>query len=221
MEKQSGSAGRIFMILIAVIAWAGLVIQFYVTFTHPNLAENTPGERISRFFDFFTILTNLLVAVSLTISLLLPQTALGRFFSSNNVQSAIALYIVLVGVTYNILLRGTHATEGGAAIAANEITHVIVPLLYAIYWLFFIPKGSLKWTSPLWWLTYPLVYLPYALIRGSSTGFYPYYFIDIGKLGLPGVMVNVVMLLILFFVIGEIFVGIDKLMNRTANTDAT
>ena len=113
MEKQSGSAGRIVMILIAVIAWGGLVIQFYVTFTHPNLAENTPGERISRFFDFFTILTNLLVAVSLTISLLLPQTELGRFFSSNNVQSAIALYIVLVGVTYNILLRGTHATEGG------------------------------------------------------------------------------------------------------------
>jgi hypothetical protein len=59
------------------------------------------------------------------------------------------------------------------------------------------------------------------LIRGSFTGFYPYYFIDVGKLGLPGVMVNVAMLLILFFVIGEIFVGIDKLMNRTANADTT
>src|SRR5258708_25994328 len=134
MEKQSSSTGRTFIILIAVIAWAGLVIQFYVTFTHPNLAETTPGERVARFFDFFTILTNLLVAVSLTISLFLPQTALGSFFSSNNVRSAVALYIALVGVTYNILLRGTHTVEGWTGIAANEITHVIVPLLYVLYW---------------------------------------------------------------------------------------
>jgi hypothetical protein len=220
MEKQSSRAARSFMILLAVIAWAGLVIQFYVTFTHPNLADTTPGERVSRFFDFFTILTNLLVAISLTISLFLPQTTLGMFFSGNNVQTAIALYIALVGVSYNILLRGTHAVEGLGAIS-NEITHVIVPLLYVLYWLFFVPKGGLNWTSPIWWLIYPLLYLPYALIRGSFTGFYPYYFIDVGKLGLPGVMVNVAMLLVLFFVMGEIFVGIDKLMGRNAKPAST
>ncbi|MEO6050507.1 MAG: Pr6Pr family membrane protein [Pyrinomonadaceae bacterium] len=212
MGEPSSKGERMFMVLVAAIGWAGLVIQFYVTFTHPNLVNAMPGERVARFFDFFTILTNLLVAVSLTISLLLPESVLGRFLSTNNARSAIALYIALVGVTYNILLRGTHAVDGWTGLAANEITHVIVPVLYIVFWLFFVPKGGLTWKNPIWWLIYPLLYLPYAFIRGATTGLYAYYFIDVGQLGIPAVMFNVATLLVVFLVIGEIVVGIDKLM---------
>jgi hypothetical protein len=58
---------KLIMAIIAVVTWFALALQLYI------LINNTPGngmtiiEAIGRFFIFFTILTNLLVAVSITI----------------------------------------------------------------------------------------------------------------------------------------------------------
>jgi hypothetical protein len=198
---------------VAIAGWTGIGIQFYVTQTHPNLQNVSPFERTLRFFEYFTILTNLLVAISATIALAAPATSAGRFFSRTSVKTAIAVYIALVGIVYNIVLRGLNEFTG-AALVADTLTHVAVPILYTIYWLVFVPKGSLLWRAPVAWTIYPLIYLPYVLIRGSSTGRYPYPFLDVGPLGLTAVLINSMVLTAVFFALGEVFVGADKMIAR-------
>jgi hypothetical protein len=213
MDDRNDIASKAAMAAVALVAWLGLGIQFYVTQTHPNLQSVSVLERTLRFFEYFTILTNLLVAVSLTIALLAPRTALGRFFSRTSVKTAIAVYISVVGIVYNIILQGLNEFTG-AALAADTLTHDVVPVFYAFYWLLFVPKGGLPWSSPVAWTIYPLLYLAYALIRGSSTGRYPYPFLDVGSLGLSAVLINSMVLTAVFFALGEAFVGANKMIAR-------
>jgi hypothetical protein len=179
-----------------------------VTYTHPNLADVSPFERGVRFFEYFTILTNLLVAASLTLTLVFSRTSIGRFFSRISVMTAVAVYIALVGIVYNLVLQGLHELEGTAYVA-DVITHDLVPLLYFGYWVFFVPKGELTWKMPFAWIIYPLVYVPYVLIRGASTNRYPYPFLDVGDLGYASVIVNTIVLTGVFLLLGEVFVAVD------------
>ncbi len=91
MEKQSRKVMLAVMSLIAVIGWFALVLQLYIMLVDPALAGWTLAQITAKFFSFFTILTNLLVALSLTVCLLLPQSGLGKFFSRPSVKSAMRL----------------------------------------------------------------------------------------------------------------------------------
>lgn len=213
MNYRLSTASRAATALVALAAWLGLAIQFYVTQTHPNLQDVSVFERSVRFFEYFTIFTNLLVAVSLTVPLLTPAKGIGRLFSGASVKTAVAVYIALVGIVYNVVLQGLHDFSG-AAFVADLLTHDVVPLIYVIYWLILVPKGEVTWTMPLMWLVYPLVYLPYVLIRGSFTSRYPYPFLNVSDLGLPAVLVNTVVLTIVFLLLGELFVAADKIIAR-------
>jgi hypothetical protein len=99
----------------------------------------------------------------------------------------------------------------------DELLHVVVPLLYTLYWLFFAPKGSLKWTHPFRWLAFPAAYLIYAMVRGAAEGFYPYPFINVAELGYVRVLMNCSGLLIIFVIIGFLFVATDRMINHQVN----
>ena len=52
------------------------------------------------------------------------------------------------------------------------------------------PKNGLKWSSPVKWLIYPLVYFTASLAVGSRTGRYLYPFGDVDAHGLSAVLRN-------------------------------
>jgi len=58
------------------------------------------------------------------------------------------------------------------------------------------------------------------LIQGALSNQYSYPFLDVSRLGYLSVLFNAVMLTVGFFVLGELFVGIDKLTNRTSIQNA-
>ncbi len=118
------------MSLIAVIGWFALVLQLYIMLVDPALAGWALAQITAKFFSFFTILTNLLVALSLTVCLLLPESGLGKFFSRPSVKSAIALYIAIVGIVYNLALRQLWKPEG-FQLVADVILHTAIPIMYA------------------------------------------------------------------------------------------
>jgi lysylphosphatidylglycerol synthetase-like protein (DUF2156 family) len=213
MDDRNSTASKVATALVAIAAWLGLGIQFYVTQTHPNLQDISAFQRGVRYFEYFTIITNLIVAVSTTLPLIAASTSIGKFFSRPDVKTAVAVYIALVGIVYNIVLQGLHDFTG-AAWVADFLTHDLVPLLYTIYWLVFVRRGEVNWTMPFAWTIYPLIYLPYVLIRGSSTGRYPYPFLDVEELGYGVVLINSVVLTIVFLVLGQLFVGADKIISR-------
>jgi hypothetical protein len=210
MEKQSSSFTKIFLALMVIIGWFALIAQFYI---NANLKANPLPEMIVRYFSYFTIQTNIVVAVCYTVLLLKPGSKWGNFFSRQQTLSAITVYILIVGLIYNTILRFTWSPEGLQRIV-DELLHSVIPVLALIYWIVFTSKNQLQWKNILPWLIYPFAYIFYVLIRGSLSGFYPYPFINSTQLGINKVLVNSVGIAGVFIFISLLLVGIGKLLNN-------
>ncbi len=177
-----------FAVFIAIVAWFAIILQFFLK----------TGSDIN-FFSFFTIECNLLIAISLSFYVLFPAFSLGRFFTKVSVQSAITLYIFIVALVYNTVLRGILVLNGWSWVVDN-LLHVVVPILYLLYYLVYIPKGHLKWKDGIYWMYFPLAYLMYSLIRGSVVNWYPYPFLNVAIFGYPKVLLNVAIIIVAFFI---------------------
>lgn len=209
LPMQGRSSATILRVVIATIAWFALILQQYI------LIDNTPGNGLTpfgavwRFLIYFTILANLFVAISLTAVVIAPSSTIGRFFLKPSVIAGIGVYIFIVGLVYNIALRKIWSPVGRDRLA-DELLHVAVPLLYLVYWLIYASKKGLQWKHVFYWLSFPALYIAYALIRGSVEGFYAYYFINLDELGTQKVLLNSIVLLAAFVIAGCLFVAIGK-----------
>ena len=210
MNKQAGITERIYRVIAGSIGWFGLLLQlFLIVRTALNDQVSLVSETI-RFFSYFTILTNIIVALCFTAPLVSPASKTGKYFSTAYVQGGIAVYIAIVGITYSLVLRQLWKPEGWQLVA-DRLLHDIIPVAYLLFWLVFITRGNLKWRNILSWLIYPVVYLVYVLIRGAITDQYPYPFIDVTDLGYDGMLLNSLVVLAGFIVMGLAVIAIDKL----------
>jgi hypothetical protein len=203
------------MAAIAVVTWFALALQFYLMVIDSQAQGAERVRLIVNYFSFFTILANLLVALGLSFTLVVPHSSWGRFFSRPVAASGTAVYIAIVGVSYSLLLRHLWNPQRAQKIA-DILLHDLVPVLYVGYWLIFVPKGSLRWKDTFSWLLYPLVYFCYSLIRGAVTGWYAYPFIDASKLGYSQVLVNAAMLVCVFLAVALLAVASGRWMRRNS-----
>jgi hypothetical protein len=151
MSKITGNnAKRTLMLATASAAWFALLLQFPLTMRTSIANGMTVIGAILTYFSFFTLLTNLIVALVLTFSLLVPDSGWGRFFSSSVVATGTALYITMVGLVYSFLLRHLWNPEGLGKLT-DILLHDVVPVLYVAFWIFFVPKSRLRWKNPLSW----------------------------------------------------------------------
>jgi hypothetical protein len=204
-------AKQIYLSVGAFIGWFSVISQFYINIVNSSIPV---AEVTIRFFSYFTILTNILVALTFTIILLRPKSRLGGFFSQPRVSTAVTAYITFVWIAYNILLRHLW-NPTGLQLIVDELLHSFIPILTILYWLIFVPKSELQWKSILPWMIYPLIYLLYILTRGALSGFYPYPFIDVNDLGYSKVFRNDAGLIMAFMLLSLLFVAIGKLMSKT------
>jgi len=205
---KRGTAG-----VIAIVGWLAIALEFYLTLAQPRAEGVDAGQRIIRFFSYFTILTNVVVAITTSAIAFFPATRLGKFFSRPGVQTAVAVYITIVGVVYSLLLR---ASLTGLWAVADHAVHDVIPVAYVVFWFIFTPKSGLKWPDAFKWLSYPLVYVTYSLIHGGFTGWYPYWFVDISKLGYGVGLRNAAGVVAGFVVVGLIFILVGRFFSRTA-----
>jgi hypothetical protein len=199
--------------LLALAGWVTLILQFVLAHSAGVALGQTLGMTTSNFFSYFTILTNLLVALSLTMALFYTRTGMGTFFSRASVQTAIAGCMLVVGGVYNLVLAKLWNPHGSQWVA-DILLHTVLPLLYLAYWVLFVPKGNLGLSAPLPWLLYPLVYLLYTLGRGALLGWYPYPFLDAGDLGYATVFGNSAVLLGVFLTLFYMLTLADRAMGR-------
>ncbi len=201
---------KIFLLVIAIAGWFALAAQLYLIIL--NRVTPVP-ETIIRYFSFFTILTNILVTTCCTVLLLKGKSKLNDFFSRAKILSAIALYITIVGLVYNLILRFLWKPEG-LQLLVDELLHTVIPLSFIFFWMFFVAKAKLQWKDIFPWLLYPFGYIIYVLIRGAFSGFYPYPFIDVTKLGYNKVFLNSGLLVIVFVIFSLLFVTVDRFLKR-------
>lgn len=204
------SSTKTFAAIAAAIGWIALVLQLYLIIV--NRTASIP-ETLLRYFGFFTILTNILVAASLTLVYVKGISENGHFLTRPKTLTATAVYITIVGLIYNVILRFQWAPEGLAKLV-DELLHSFIPVLFIFFWIKFVPKQSIKWKNILSWLIYPLVYLGYTLLRGSFAAWYPYPFINVTDLGYEKVVMNSAMVTVAFLVIAVLFAGIAKAMSK-------
>lgn len=207
MDKAPTSSNKTLPILIAIAGWFALAAQFYLLLDNRTAPV---AETILRYFGFFTILTNLLVAISLSYLVLAPDSRPGRFFAKATTLTAITVYIVVVGLVYNAVLRFLWAPQGLQKLV-DEFLHSIIPVLFLLYWMIYVPKRHLQWRLLWGWLVYPLVYCIYTLLRGTASGFYPYPFMNVTGLGYPVVLRNCLYVTLLFLFFSVLFIGLGKL----------
>jgi hypothetical protein len=201
---------RTYVIVMAVLAWFSLMAQFYM-----NVTSGAAGtaELIVRFFSYFTILTNLMVALYSSVRAIATQSFLSRFFFQPSVATSIAVYIVIVGLIYNVILRATWNPEGFQKLV-DELLHSVIPLLYVFYWSCFVSKDRLTWSDIPAWLLYPIGYTLFVLIRGAYADFYPYPFIDARKLSYNHVALNALAISGVFIFVSLIFVACAKWLQK-------
>ncbi|MBV7524711.1 hypothetical protein D3C80_922670 [compost metagenome] len=200
---------RRFVVVAAMLGWAGLSIQMYLIFhSRWTLGASLIGGLVS-FFSYFTVLSNTLVATVLTCAVTSRESAARRWFLQPWVSSGIAVSIAVVSLAYNLLLRHLWHPEGWQWLA-DELLHDVMPLLFLVYWWSCVPKGRLRVGHIGLWVIYPLVYFAYSLLRGHLLAVYPYPFIDVEKLGYPQVFINAGGLLVGFVVIALLVIGLDR-----------
>lgn len=189
---------------IALLAWIGLSVQFAASFGRVG----SPVGAAWVMLRYFTVITNLLLALVLT------GVALGRpGAGAPRVVGGVTLAILLVGVVYNLLLRDLLDLSGGAKVA-DILLHQVTPVLGVLFWLAYAPKGALRLADPVIWAAFPLVYFAYALARGATEGVYAYPFMDVSRIGWAATGVNAFAIAAGFLVAGYVVVWLDGRLAR-------
>jgi hypothetical protein len=208
LQKTTPVSLKIYLAIYTAISWFALLLQLYLIIVNRKLGL---AATIVQYFSYFTILTNILVAICFTSLLLKP--GVNNFFNKPKTLAAMAVYITIVGAIYNLVLRQLWNPQGWQLLADN-LLHTVVPILFVGYWVVAVPKRNLRWKDFLPWLIYPAIYLVYILIRGALTNLYPYPFTDVGTYGYATVGMNSLWVMVGFIVVSLLFIAIAKWMEK-------
>ena len=195
---------------LALLTWFALVLQLVIILQVRRAAGLSLMGGVGNFFGYFTILTNLLVALTLSWPLLQPASRQGRLLARADVRTGVAASIALVGLIYSLLLRQIWQPQG-AQWLADELLHDGVPLLFLLYWFWAVPRIAPRLVQVLQWAVYPIAYLVYALLRGAWLGSYPYPFLDVAKLGYGRVALGSIGVFVAFLAIAFLLMALNQL----------
>ncbi len=193
--------------LIALIAWAAIFGQMALNFAAAP-ANGTPSWMVPvNLYGYFTIWANTLVALAATHAARggSETVLLGRPGS----RAAVVVYIVVVGTIYHTLLAGLRHLAGLPWLI-DHMLHTVVPLAWPLWWLAFRSRAALSWSILPGALVVPTLYSFWAMGRGAMTGKYAYFFIDIGKYGVPTVLINIAGLVLLFAGLMAALIAFDR-----------
>ena len=208
----------------AGVAWLGVVLTLLISAldgydrgpVDPGLYGDTAtglGGAPARLLDslsYFTIWSNIVVAVSVTLLLASPLPATG---ARKVLRLAGLLMITVTGIVYQLLLAPT-AMVTGWSVLTNPILHIVTPILTVVVWLVWGPRGWTSWRLVGASMLLPLAWIVWMLARGAVIGSYPYGFVNVDELGWPSVLATLGQIVVFGVIIGALLHGIDRLLVR-------
>jgi hypothetical protein len=175
--------------VVAAVAWFALALQLALVLTGEAVLveEDPPGiaTRIYRFFAYFTIQSNILVALSSTV---LARDPLLDRPAWRVVRLAGIVGITVTGLVHFFLLRPLLDLDG-AGWAADKLLHMVVPVLAMAAWAWAGPRPRFTWRAAAYALAWPLAWLVWTLLVGQVDGWVPYPFLDATEEGWGSVVV--------------------------------
>ena len=216
----------VFWWINAVAAWCAVALSFFLSATGYYVDDvdptkrtilgnvldgvDSPLERLLDWVTYFTIASNIVVAVVLTALVVRPalfarRDPVGTVWRILRLDSV--LMIVITGLVYNLLLAEGGQTGWDAI--SNTMLHWVTPLLSLIVWIIAGPRGLISGRILAFSLVLPLLWAAFALLRGQVVGAYPYPFLDLTKNSLGSVVGFVGAIVVLAVVLGLALWAVD------------
>lgn len=189
--------GRYWHISTLVVAAFALVLQLYLVASGDNILDSTAAasrlEQTRRYFSYFTIQANFLVAVSMVF---IVRDRLGsQLFRVVRLASLVG--ITVTGIVAAIALPPSPNYTFGSLVC-DRLLHIVVPVLTFVGWLAFGPRGLVRREDLLPSLIWPVLWLAATLALGPFVGWYPYPFINVDQLGYGRTLLNCAVIAVLF-----------------------
>ena len=144
------------------------------------------------------------------------------------------LGILLTFLVFNIMLAGAEGRDPQLNWRIGSLTfHVVLPIMYIADWFIFYERKKTKWHYPIVSAAFPLAYAIFLLIHaailrfdssiltptGTGVLIYPYFFVNLETQGVPGVLMWILILAVVFIAVGFGFYGLDRLINSNDKAD--
>jgi hypothetical protein len=210
-------------LLTTTAVLVGLIWQVVLVLRGVNVLVEAGGHlpaistRLVRFLSYFTVQSNILVAVTSGALFLRPQRT-GRLWTVLRLDALFG--IAVTGVIYSTLLRGVVELHGAAAVT-NALLHYVAPLMAAVGWLLFGPRPRISEHTLMLSMIWPGLYVVYTFAHGAESHWYPYPFIDVTIHGYATVVRNGLGLILLLVGVGALFMYLDHRLPGTTGPEAT
>lgn len=190
----------------AIIAVCGVLILCVRVFLRLEQGESFL-QALYFLSQFFTILTNLMAV------------ALFAAIAANRVPSPRIIYSVVIAIAclggiFHVLLAHLQKLDG-LALWADHGVHTFMPIISVVWLLCFGPTRKVTISDPAAWVAWPLLYFGYALLRASWSGFYPYPFLNVPKVGWSGLAINVAGMILVFVATGFALTALVRFLRST------
>ncbi|GAA3520885.1 Pr6Pr family membrane protein [Aeromicrobium panaciterrae] len=199
---------RIWHGAIALIATVSLVTQFILVLDRDGSVVN--------FFSYFTIQSNILVAIACWLIVIRPDRG-GTAFGILRLGGLVG--ITITGIIFSTILAGAVELDG-IDWWTDKGFHYVVPAMAVIGYVFIKPRTRLD-KSALWFLAWAIAWLAYTLIRAEAgsprylveDGNYskvPYDFLDVDAHGAGAVAVVSVGVLVIGLALSAFYVWLSQ-----------
>jgi hypothetical protein len=193
----------------AVLAVVAILVQML------DLADRGVLNPVN-FFSYFTIESNLIAVAALLWAAAASQggpNARLAFF-----RGAATTYMTVTFVVFALLLADTDVDT--AIVWVDRVLHRVIPIVLMADWLIDPPAVRIDPRRAWWWLTYPVAWVVYTMIRGAMVGTYPYPFLDPANGGYGAVLGYGVAILIglLLFTYAIVWIGNTMAARRPSAT---
>lgn len=182
-----------------------------------RLANNV--FRPFEYFAYFSIVTAIFAGLFFIITGfgLLLKIEDTKWVEITRLSFTVAL--IVVSVVYHALLAdaANDVRDGDYAwpVLPNEIIHTYAPILAALEYLISIRAFRIRLRAFLWVAVFPLTWLVLSIVRGTTTNWWPYWFLDPnGEAGLGGMLTYIGAITLFFLTLGIMVLGVKRLLQR-------
>jgi hypothetical protein len=158
------------------------------------------------YLTFFTILSNSIATILFLVGAARWRSP--RSTTMDLLRGAAVVYMSITGAVFAVLLSGTNVDT--AIPWVNSVVHEVMPIVVVADWLLDPPEARLTLKQGALWLSFPLVWIIYELIRGAASGKYHYPFLNPANGGYGAVAFYCVAILVLMLVVCVVVVWLGN-----------
>lgn len=148
------------------------------------------------FFTFFTILSNIFA-----MAVLLEggrRMLTGRPPVPDMVRGAAVVYMTVTYIVFAVLLRGLQEELQTHVAWVDSVFHRVTPIVIMLGWVIDPPRQPVSFRRSLRWLSFPMAWVAFTMIRGAIDDHYPYPFLNPENGGYGTVLIYIVAITVLF-----------------------